>query len=93
MTLRYSQEAYRRLQSLAPEIKKGVKALLASLREDPYLGKPLQRELEEFRSLAYKRHRIIYKIAHEDKEIRIYLVGHRKTIYEEIKEAGRASIP
>ncbi|MBI2340039.1 MAG: type II toxin-antitoxin system RelE/ParE family toxin [Deltaproteobacteria bacterium] len=82
MILRYSPESKEVIRSLPPEIKQGMRLLLDGLRETPYSGKPLQRELTGFYSLRYKRYRIIYKPPSDDKEVRVYSIGPRKEIYE-----------
>ena len=87
MNLKYSREVRERIRTLPPEIKRGIKTLLEGLAEDPYLGKPLQMELDGFWSVAYKRYRLIYKIVTSKKEILIYTLGHRREIYEEVARA------
>lgn len=83
MMLRYSLKAKEVVRTLPPEIKQGIRLVLDGLTEDPYSGKPLQRELTGFYSLRYKRYRIIYKPVLDKKEIRVYSIGPRKEIYEE----------
>ena len=87
MTLLYSQEAKGQIRSLSPEIKKGLREILEGLREDPYLGKPLQRELSGFWSLVFKQYRVIYKIIPRDNAVRIYMIGRRETVYEEFTKS------
>lgn len=84
MTLLYSREAKEQIRSLPPETKKGLRQTLDGLRENPYLGKPLQRELSGFWSLAFKRYRIIYKSIPRDNTLRIYAVGRREVVYEDL---------
>lgn len=83
MRLSYSPEAKQIIRNLPPEIKQGIRFLLEGLREGPYGGKPLQRELIGFYSLRYKRYRIIYKPLPDKGEIRIYTIGLRREIYVE----------
>jgi len=63
-------------------IKKQLKSILKELYHNPYLGKELRNELIDFRSLKMKRHRAIYRIDDKKKEVIIYAIGHRRTIYE-----------
>jgi mRNA-degrading endonuclease RelE of RelBE toxin-antitoxin system len=86
VTLLYSREAKERIRILPPETKKGIKQFLEALREDPYLGKPLQRELAGFWSVAFKNYRIIYRLAESRNILQIYTVGRRKEIYQELAE-------
>ena len=86
MILTYSHEAKERIRFLPPEIKKGIKEILEGLSENPYLGKPLQRELSGFWSVAFKHYRIIYKILDDQNKIGVYSLGRRKDIYEEFSQ-------
>ncbi|MDY0222115.1 MAG: type II toxin-antitoxin system RelE/ParE family toxin [Desulfobacterium sp.] len=71
---------------LHPDIKKQIKSTLKTLYSDPYLGKALQDELVDFRSLKMKRYRAIYQVSDENRTIIIYAIGHRKDIYEIVTE-------
>jgi mRNA interferase RelE/StbE len=68
--------------NLNPEIRKQLKSILKELYENPYLGKKLQNELIDFRSLKMKRYRAIYQIDNQKKVVIIYAIGHRRNIYE-----------
>ncbi len=50
------------------------------------MGKVLQDELIDFRSLKMKRYRAIYQIDDQNKTVIIYTIGHRRDIYEVITE-------
>ena len=82
MKLTYSEIAGRQISTLAPQIKIGIREILEVIRQNPYCGKALQRDLAEFRSAPFKRYRIIYKVICKKKQIFIYLVEHREDIYE-----------
>ncbi len=75
--------------NLHPDIKKQIMTTLKELYKTPYLGKSLQNELIDFRSLKMKRYRAIYQIDNQDKTIIIYAIGHRRDIYEVITELVR----
>ncbi len=83
MKLLYAPGAKEAISRLPPEIKKLIRHSLESLREDPYQGKALQRELSGFYSLRIKHYRAIFKILAAERIVRIYNVGPRKTIYED----------
>lgn len=74
---------------LHPRIKKQLKSILKELYVTPYLGKALQDELIDLRSLKMKRYRAIYKIDDYNKTIIIYAIGHRMEIYEIITKLIR----
>lgn len=75
--------------SLPPDVKKQVKAALKELYNTPHIGKSLQHELAGFQSLKIKRFRCIYRIDDRAKTLIVYVIGHRKDIYEVITELVR----
>ena len=70
------------MASFHPEVKRVIKEALKDLKENPNLGKDLQRELSGYQSYRIKRYRIIYKIDIVNKTIVLHYVGHRREIYE-----------
>jgi addiction module RelE/StbE family toxin len=54
---------------------------LREIKEDPFVGKPLTKELNG--QFAYKIgvYRIIYRIDHKDETVEILSAGHRATVY------------
>ncbi len=83
MKLTYTETAKETIASLPPEIKKDIRDALESLALNPYLGKPLLRELAEFWSLPVKRYRVIYELAPDGSKLLVHAVGHRRGIYEQ----------
>jgi mRNA interferase RelE/StbE len=69
-------------RNLHPTIRKQLKSILKELYQNPCLGKKLQNELADFRSLKMKRYRAIYQIDNKKKEVIIYAIGHRRNIYD-----------
>ena len=82
----YSSTSFKQIRSLHPSMKPVVKARIQELQEEPYLGKALQRELSGYYSYRAKRFRIIYKIDGQNKTLQIHHVGHRRDVYELIRE-------
>ena len=70
-----------------PQIKPVVKSKIEKLRENPFSGKCLERELSGYLSMRAIRFRVIYKIRENEEAVEIHYVGHRKDIYELFKEA------
>ncbi|MBU2632509.1 type II toxin-antitoxin system RelE/ParE family toxin, partial [Patescibacteria group bacterium] len=62
--------------------QKAIVLTLAEIKEEPFLGKPLTRELTGKFSFRVGVYRIIYKVNKKDKVIEILTAGHRATIYE-----------
>lgn len=69
------------MRTLPPEVKKGVRRVLDTLQKNPYLGKPLTEELTGFRSVAFKRYRIIYRLNLQEQKVLLDFVGYRTDIY------------
>ena len=84
--LLYSQTSCDQMRSLHPQIKPTVKSHIQKLKENPYIGKALERELSGYYSLRTKKFRVIYKIDHQNHIVQIHYIGHRKDIYEAFKE-------
>ena len=83
--LLYSETSREQIKSLHPQIKPTVKSHIKILKDNPYVGKVLERELSGYYSLKTKRFRIIYEIDHQKHIVQIHYVGHRKDIYEVFK--------
>ena len=84
----YSETSRNQIRKLYPQIKPVVKAKIEKLRDNPFSGKYLEKELSGYLSMRVKRFRVIYKIKDNDQTVEIHYVGHRKDIYELFKEAA-----
>jgi mRNA interferase RelE/StbE len=84
----YSETVRDIIKNLHPDLKSIVRARLKKIADNPYIGKPLVKELSGYFSLKAKRYRIIYKIQEESHIIQIHYLGHRKDIYQLFKEQG-----
>ena len=69
---------------LPPDLKRAIKAALQALGRDPALGEPLMRELEGLWKYRVRRFRIVYSVDRSSRVIRIFAVGHRRSIYETV---------
>lgn len=69
-------------QDFHPELKKLIKSSLKEIAENPYLGKELQEELEEYLSYRIKRYRIVYTFDERSKIVIVHLIWHRRNVYE-----------
>jgi mRNA interferase RelE/StbE len=79
------------IRHLPPDIKRSVKQALRSLSRDPLSGEPLLRDLEGLRKYRVRRFRIVYAVEHKRRTIRIFAVGHRREIYEDVADQIRRS--
>jgi mRNA interferase RelE/StbE len=78
---RHVAEVIRRLPQ---DIKRSVKQALRSLSADPLPGPRLMRERSGLRKFKVRRFRIVYQINRKARLIRIFAVGHRPEVYEEL---------
>lgn len=83
----YSETSRNLIRKLHPDLKQIIRARLKEIANNPYLGKPLVKELSGYYSSRAKRYRVIYKVKEQDKVIEIHFVGHRKDIYQLFKES------
>ena len=79
------------VRHLPPEIKQAVKAALRSIAIEPATGGPLRGELEGLWKFRVRRYRLVYAVDRRQRVIRIFAVGHRRGIYEEV--SGRLRRP
>jgi len=79
--LKLTRRAKKELKNINQRYSSAIDASLMELREDPFAGKPLTRELTGNFSYRVGVYRIIYKINKQDKIIYIVSAGHRSTVY------------
>ncbi len=84
--LTYTAEAKQCIRHLHPAIKQEIRAVVEELRENPFLGKRLQRELNGIFSLRVRNYRILYSLHETKRTILILTLGIRRTIYEDYAE-------
>ena len=77
------------IRNLPPEVKRGVKAAIRALSNDPSAGEPLQRELAGLWKYRVRRFRVVYEVNRRRRVLRIIAVGHRRTVYEELVSLAR----
>jgi len=85
LRIRFAPEAARFIEKLHPENRKIIRQALDQIRRNPYSGHDLQEELSGFKSVKSKRYRIIYKVEERSSSIDIYVVGHRRDVYEQFR--------
>ncbi len=82
----YSETSRNLIRKLHPDQKSAIRASIKSLVEKPYSGKRLERELSGYYSVRVNRYRVIYQVNEKQRLIEIYYVGHRKDIYQLLRE-------
>jgi mRNA interferase RelE/StbE len=81
------------IRHLPPDLKPSVKQALRALSRDPFSGEPLLRRLEGLWKYRVRRFRIVYAIESKRPVIRVFAVGHRREVYEELAEQMRRFKP
>jgi mRNA interferase RelE/StbE len=82
--IRLTPEAARFIAKLHPENRKIIRQALDEIRQNPHSGYELQEEFSGFKSFRSKRYRVIYKVDELGYSIDVYLVGHRRDVYEQL---------
>lgn len=80
--VRISNHAENQIKKLPEKIQEAVIDSFRELKDSPYIGKKLSRELSDRFSYRISIYRIIYKINEKDKIVNILSAGHRGTIYD-----------
>lgn len=75
-------KARREIKKISENHQKAIVFALRELKEDPFVGKPLQEELKGEYSYRIGIYRIIYKIDEKDKVVTVLTAGHRGKVYE-----------
>lgn len=76
-----SPKAEKGLKRLKIEHQHAVLEALAEISDDPFVGKPLTRELTGRFSLRVGVYRIIYSVDRKDKTVHVFTAGHRSAVY------------
>lgn len=77
-----SKRAARIIKTFPKRYQNSARIVLRELRDDPFLGKPLSRELKGRFSIKLGNYRIIYLINSENQLISVIDAGHRSYIYD-----------
>ena len=77
------------IRHLPPEIKRGVRAALRAIAADPSIGEALRGDLHELWKFRVRRYRLVYAPDGRRRVVRIFAVGARRGIYEEIALRAR----
>lgn len=76
-------KALKKLQKISRlHQKEAFTEILNEIKEDPFVGKPLQEELTNRYAYKTGSFRILYTINIKDKIVTIINAGHRATVYK-----------
>ncbi len=76
-----SSKAARQLKKISKKHERAILEALIDIKEEPFSGKPLTRNLTGRLSYRVGVYRIIYKVRIKDNTIEILTAGHRSIIY------------
>lgn len=80
--IKLTAQAKRELKNISKLHQQALTSVFEELKDDPFLGKPLTRELTGRFSYKIGVHRVVYKINEKDKVVYIISAGHRATVYQ-----------
>lgn len=80
--IKLTAQARKELKVVKTIYQEAIAIELEEMKEDPFIGKPLMRELTGKYSYRIGIYRIIYTINKKDKIIYILTMGHRVIVYE-----------
>lgn len=77
----FTPRADKRLKEISKQGRVEVGQVIEDLKNNPYIGKPLQRNLIGRLSYRIGLYRITYKIYEKEKIVKVLTVGHRSIVY------------
>jgi mRNA-degrading endonuclease RelE of RelBE toxin-antitoxin system len=77
------------IRHLPPELKQSIKRAIRSLSADPFAGARLIGELAGLWSFKVRRFRIIYELDRKARVLRIFAIGRRGEVYEQLADQLR----
>jgi mRNA interferase RelE/StbE len=77
------------VRHLPPDVKRSIKQALRSLSVNPFSGAPLIRGIIGVVVFKVRRFRTIYELDRKAPIIRIFAIGHRREVYEELADRLR----
>ena len=85
-TVSYSPSAAKAIRKLDDPVRQRVRRAVETLMEDPLRGKPLQLAIKGLRSWRTGDFRIIYRAVEEHLEIYVVAIGHRRDVYDRLRD-------
>lgn len=79
--IKLTAQVRKELKNLKKIYQDGVKATIEEIKENPFIGKPLSKELFGKYSYRVGPYRIIHSINKKDNLINILTAGHRSIVY------------
>lgn len=80
-TVKLTARAKRELKNISKRHKVAIASMVEELKDNPFVGKPLTRDLTGRFSLRVGVYRIIYTINKTDEIVNVITAGHRSVVY------------
>ncbi len=80
--IKLAARAKKELKYISTLHKQALTSVFEELKDGPFLGKPLARELTGRFSYRVSNYRVIYKINKKEKIIQVITAGHRSKVYK-----------
>ena len=77
----FAPTAKKQLLRLDKKAQIRIARAIAKLGDDPYLGKALKGELQEYRSYRVGNYRVIYYLRQKKIQVEIIRIAHRRDVY------------
>lgn len=79
--IKLTSKAKKQLKNFSKEQRISVGEILEDIKDNPLIGKPLERELTGKFSYRTGAHRILYKVNQQDEVVNILSARHRGIAY------------
>lgn len=79
--VKLTARAKRELENISKRHKVAIASMVEELTDNPFVGKPLTRDLTGRFSLRVGVYRIIYTINKTDEIVNVITAGHRSVVY------------
>lgn len=80
--IKLTARARREVKDIKTQYQQALEEAFEEIKDDPRIGKPLERELTGRLSYKLGPFRIIYTINESDKIIQVITAGHRSKVYK-----------
>jgi len=72
------------IRSLHPDLRRSVRAAVDGIASNPDSGVALHGELAGYQKYKVRRFRIVYAVDRKRRLIRLMIIAHRRSVYEDL---------
>ena len=84
--LLYLPRVRKDIRKLDPGLRETVRKALEQISKDPEIGKSLQYSLKGYHSFRTSSYRIIYRVSRKEVQVLVVMIGHRREVYEALRD-------